>query len=164
MWGALLGLLLLLGNIPAIVIVFVCAFVGRYPWWLLTPDDPTSPFGQYEEAVRKVYAWPLIGRWAGDFYWLAFRNCLYGLAYRLKPYRFKGITVYSDLPVKVARWRRLTLWNAAGYRQLTVRLFGRYAMAAGWKVDRVVLDPNTKRAAVNMDFRPTFTVRANLDL
>lgn len=161
--GAALGALILVLNPVAMVVVALCAFFRRYPWWLVTPDDPTSPFGAYEPAMQRVYLWPVVGRWCGDVYWLALRNCLYGLAYRCKPDDMKGVRFY--LPQRCSHTqvsKRVSRWYAHGYEQLTVRLVGRFCLVLGWKVDGVVLDPLPARKEVNMDFRPVFTVRANV--
>lgn len=155
--GALIGLLLLLLNPLAGLLVTILAIFGWYPWWLVTTDDPHSPFGQYEETVRETYT--RFGRWAGDVYWLAFRNCLYGLAYWFKPEAFKGVTDYSHLHLWSNVGPRSTFYSAAGYEQLTIELGPWFVLMLGWKVDNVVLDPDTPRQRVNMDFRPIFSIR-----
>lgn len=81
-------------RVPAKVgiklLVPLYAIWGKYPSWMVTPDDPVSPFGSgttkgasNEPTVRKVYA--KFGRYIGDVYWLAWRNSGYGLAYAAKP-------------------------------------------------------------------------------
>jgi len=155
--GAALGLLLLLLNPLAFLAVVICAAVRRYPWFLLTPDDPVSPFGLYEDQVRRVYV--RFGRYVGDVYWLGLRNCLYGAAYALKPREMKGLRNYIDIGIGKRSLGRATCWSAGKYRQWTVRIGFGFFLLLGWKVDRVVIDPNTYRASVNMDFRPTFSVR-----
>lgn len=156
MRGALLGLLIDLLGIPARVLVLLLAIGGRYPAWLVTPDDPESPFGKYEETVREVYA--RFGRYLGDVYWLAWRNVLYGLAYRFKPARFKGVTDYSALGRRIEQRGRLTVYCVEGL-QLWQYQLGGFELLAGWMVRGAALDPFTPRAPVNMEFRPVFSVR-----
>jgi hypothetical protein len=154
--GALLGLLIDLIAIPARVLVLLFAIGGRYPWWLLTPDDPVSPFGSYESTVRSVYA--RFGRYVGDVYWLAWRNVLFGLAYRFKPARFKGLTDYRALPRSLVKRGRLTIYSAAGLGLWQYRVGG-FELLAGWMTRGAVLDPDTPRRPINMEFRPVFSVR-----
>lgn len=102
--------LLLPFDFVMIPVVAVLAIFGRYPKWFITPDDPVSPFGLYEPAMRRAYygtdqlpcvfrdgrvvvvglgGVPLrprgLRRWWGDFYWLGLRNRMYGFAYAFKP-------------------------------------------------------------------------------
>lgn len=77
-------------KVPAKVLVLLYAIRGKYPWWMVTPDDPVSPFGSgttptasNEPTVRKVYE--KFGRYIGDVYWLAWRNSFYGLRLSFKP-------------------------------------------------------------------------------
>jgi hypothetical protein len=156
LWGALQGLVLLLLWPAALLAVLVCARRGRYPWWLLTPDDPVSPFGQYEATVRAVYA--RVGRYWGDVYWLGIRNTLYGLRYALKPARFKGVQDYSALGRRITPRGRLTTFCVEGYVLWQVRLGG-FDLLAGWMTRGAALDPFTPRQPVNMEFRPVLSVR-----
>ncbi len=104
--------LLLPFDFLLIPLIALLAVFGRYPRWFVTPDDPTSPFGLYEPAVRRAYygtdqlrfifrdgravvvdleGSPLLPglfrRWWGDFYWLGLRNRMYGFVYSCKPKR-----------------------------------------------------------------------------
>lgn len=72
------------------VLVPIYAIWGRYPWWMVTPDDPVSPFGcgttpgaSTEQMMVDLYA--RFGRYVGDVVWLGWRNSGYGLAYAAKP-------------------------------------------------------------------------------
>ena len=162
MRGALLGLLLLLAWPLILLAVIVCAPRGRYPWWLITPDDPFAlghdvpHFGAYEPTVRRVYL--NLGRVLGDIYWLGLRNSAYGVRYRLKPDRFKGLIDYRNLRITIVRGRRLTLYCVEGFRCWQVSL-GRFELLAGWMVRGAALDPFTIRQPVNMEFRPVFSPR-----
>lgn len=138
--------------------VLVCAALRRFPWWLLTPDDPVSPFGHYEPTMRSIYA--RFGRYAGDVVWLAWRNVLYGLAYRLKPARFKRVTDYRGFWVAQYPHRVGVLFDCEGWHLLQVPLLGhRFELLAGWMVRGAVLDQDTPRAPINMEFRPMLSIR-----
>ena len=154
--GALIGLLIELLSIPARVLVLVLAIGGRYPAYLVTPDDPESPFGKYEPTVREVYA--RFGRYLGDVYWLAWRNVLFGLSYRFKPARFKGLIDYSGLRRTIDPRGAITMYCVEGYRLLQLRVGG-LEFLAGWMVRGAALDPLTRRQPVNMEFRPIFSIR-----
>lgn len=154
--GALLGLLLQLLRIPALPITLMLAIGRRYPWWMVTPDDPVSPFGQYEEAVRSIYA--RLGRYAGDVYWLVLRNALFGLAYWLKPDRFKGVTDYTPMRLTKVVRGHVTIYTADGFSLWQYRRFG-LELLAGWMVRGAVEDPVTPRRLINMEFRPMLGIR-----
>lgn len=169
MKGALLGLVINLIAIPArLVILWQCMRQRGYSWWIVTPDDPVSPFGQYEPTVRKVYE--RFGRRVGDFYWLGWRNVLYGLRHRLKPDDLlpsldpmTGNLNYwyqSSVAEKEERGR-FTVYRIGCYKMLRADWFewrGRkYAGFFGWKIDRIVDDPYTARREINMEGRPIFS-------
>jgi hypothetical protein len=140
------------------------AIRGKYPWWMVTPDDQVSPFGQYEETVRKVYE--KYGRWAGDTYWLGVRNRMYGLAYKWKIPELKGVTDYSNLLTHKQRLdyphfsiQKIDLiLNGKIYREHTIQL-GPVYLIFGWKLNPVHSDKHIPRKEVNMDARPTFSFR-----
>jgi len=79
------------------------AIKGKYPWWMVTPDDPISPFGSgttptssTEPSQMKIYA--TFGRYIGDLVWLAWRNSGFGYSYSLKPDWLKDPDIkYEDL-------------------------------------------------------------------
>jgi len=159
--GSLLGLLLFALNPLARLAVLVYAIRGKYPWWLITPDDPPRPgaehFGQYEPTTRSVYK--RFGRYLGDVYWLGWRNTLYGLAYHFKPDRFKGITDYSRLSHHIQyRWWGV-VYRCEGYTLRQIDLPGRFEILLGWQVRGAVLRPYGQRDPVNMEFRPMFSIR-----
>ena len=156
MLGAFLGLLLLALTPLNLIAVLVAARRARYPWWMVTPDDPVSPFGQYEATVRSVYA--RFGRYVGDLYWLGLRNSLYGLRYALKPARFKGVTDYTVFARHITSRGRLTIFCVEGLRLYQYRVGG-FELLAGWMVRGAALDPYTPRQPVNMEFRPVFSLR-----
>lgn len=155
MIGAFLGLLFLLAYPLTVPVILLLARRGRYPWWLVTPDDPASPFGQYEATVRAFYA--KAGRYWGDVYWLL-RNNLYGLKYACKPARFKGVVDYSVFGRHIESRGRLTIFCVEGYRLWQYRVGG-FEVLAGWMVRGAALDPYTPRQPVNMEFRPVLSLR-----
>ena len=157
MIGAALGLSLWLLWPLAFVAVCICAIRGKYPYILVTPDDPKSPFGAYEETVRNVYA--RFGRYVGDVYWLGIRNPLYGLRYMLKPEKYKETTDYGQFRASIRfsrSWIRryevdkMPLWEVDLWR---------FQLLAGWMVRGVWNDPHTERQPINMEFRPIFSLR-----
>ena len=158
-------LLFLLGFFAWIPVLFY-AIRGKYPDWALTPDDPVSPFGQYEETVKKVYE--KFGRYIGDVYWLGFRNKLYGLKYKYKIPGLKGITDYQYLLTnKQALYYKNAsitkydlLLDGEVYSQHTIRLWKLYIMF-GYKIDSVHNDKHSPRQPINMEGRPFFTIRTN---
>jgi hypothetical protein len=163
--GALLGAVLLLLWPLALLAVLLLARRGRYPAWLVTPDDPfvTAPpaerplhFGHYEASVRAVYA--RLGRYWGDVYWLGIRNVLYGLRYALKPARFKGVQDYSVFGRSITVRGALTTYCVEGYVLWQWRVAG-IELLAGWMVRGAALDPFTPRQPVNMEFRPVLSPR-----
>ena len=162
MIGAILGLLLLALTPFNLAAVLIAARRGRYPWWMVTPDDPfvrgeAAHFGAYEPSVRAVYA--RLGRYLGDVYWLGLRNSLYGLRYRLKPGRYKSTVYYGEFERSLDTRRRwLTVYRVDGLTEWQVNV-GPFELLAGWHVRGVVLDPATPRQPVNMEFRPIFSLR-----
>lgn len=156
MLGGLFWLPALL-PVAMLAVVVSCAFHGHYPWWVITPDDPVSPFGSYEPTVRKVYA--TFGRFVGDVYWLAFRNVLFGLSYSFKPTALFPVNDrYEHLKRAWKKTKYGTRFEAAGYVMRRFELSKLWVLV-GWKVDSIVLDPSTKRALLNMEGRPIFSFR-----
>jgi len=161
--GAHSGAWFVLGlpSLATLAAVLWSARGGRYPWWMITPDDlprkGAPHFGHYEATVRKVYE--RFGRYWGDVYWLAFRNSNYGLAYYFKPEQFKGLTSYALLPRSVVRKSWGWKYKVAGYELLQVRLPLGFELLLGWQVRGAVLDPFGPRSPVNMEFRPMFSLR-----
>lgn len=89
------------------LLVPIYAIRGKYPWWMITPDDPVSPFGSgttstssTEPSQMKIYK--TFGRYIGDLVWLGWRNSGYGYSYSLKPDWLKNPDIkYENLIV----WR-----------------------------------------------------------
>jgi hypothetical protein len=157
------GLVLFVLSWFAWLPVAVFAVRGKYPQWLLTPDDPVSPFGQYEETVRKVYArW---GRYVGDLYWLGWRNKLFGLSYKWKPDWLKSGTKYDFIRKHISReqYGPLTVYSlhwVEWYYLVQVDL-GLFAMLWGHRIDNIYHSEEGRTVRhPNMDGRPTFTFRS----
>ena len=175
--GLLTLCLLPISTILTPLLVALYARSGRYPAWLVTPDDPfvlepaeSRPphFGHYEEAVRKFYA--RFGRFWGDIYWLGFRNTLYGLAYARKPQWLKDLTTYEVLQPCLQRrtyagFIDLTFIapNEHGFERLweaRVNL-GILGIIIGHKLSPIFnAEPGTPYRAINMDGRPVFSFRS----
>jgi hypothetical protein len=160
------GFLYFLLGLFAWIPVSFYAIKGKYPEALVTPDDPVSPFGQYEERVRKVYE--KAGKYIGDVYWLGFRNTLYGLKYKHKIPGLVGLTDYTYLMTnkQVIHYKNVSitkydlLLEGEIYTQHTIRLWKLYIMF-GHKIDSIHNDKFTPRQPVNMEGRPFFTLRTN---
>ena len=156
-------LLFLLGFLVMPVVPFF-AIRGKYPDWMVTPDDPVSPFGQYEATVKKVYE--KYGRFVGDVYWLAFRNRMFGLAYKWKPAFLKGVVDYNTLRTHRQRLdykyfsvQKTTLLAEKLYHEHIFQL-GPVYLITGWKISPLHDDKHIIRNPVNMDGRPTFSFRS----
>jgi hypothetical protein len=147
------GFLLFLASLLAYVLVPFYAIKGKYPWWMVTPDDPVSPFGQYEESIRKAYKW---GRWWGDTRWLT-RNAFYGLKYRFKPDALKGVTDYSNLTT-IRHKEDVYLFLDEVYVEKN-RRFGPFVLITGYRLSPIHNDKNIPRKEINMDGRPVFSIR-----
>lgn len=166
--GALLGLLLHLLRPFATLAVLVYAIRGRYPVWMITPDDlpraGAKHFGEYEETVRNIYA--RFGRYVGDVYWLGFRNVLYGLAYMLKPKALYPHSVerwYTHLGAESTSYKLfnkefLITYKVSGYGMIRLKI-GPVVLLAGYKVDSIWNNPDEPRDPINMEGRPILSVR-----
>lgn len=159
MIAVLQGLLLTILGLLAPFFVPLFLLAHYTPWWLITPDDPVSPYGRYEQAVVAVYArW---GKFAGDYYWLALRNAMYGLAYYLKPDWLKGLDKpYSRLTMRRTagkHWQLIEVYGADF--ELTVYV-GPLAIIMGRRLSPIWNNvPGQLPRAINMDGRPIFSVR-----
>lgn len=165
-------------------LVLLCAIRGKYPWPLLTPDDPVSPFGcgtsggDVEPTVQKVYA--KFGRYIGDIYWLGWRNSNYGLAYWLKPDWLKDPNIkYEDLIVGYTSGGMYTVLQPDGTLLWERnRKVGPFTLITGFRVAPIVegaLENRCRLAAggpraprparhPNMDGRPIVSLRTRRTL
>lgn len=160
--------LLTLAKLAAPVVTL---FYRKGIW--VTPDDPVSPFGQYEEKMRRLYAH--VPKWVADWWWLGVRNRAYGLAYKFKPDFFKSLTTYDDLLPAVTtvdtRFGTKRTIKIDEYKEVTWSVgkgkFG-FHVIAGYRL-RPVFDQwynNRFNAAgipyrpINMDARPILSIRA----
>lgn len=160
MIAALQGLALtVLGLFAPLYVPFFLLASRRLPWWLITPDDPKSPYGQYEPTVAAVYL--LFGKFIGDYYWLAWRNALYGLAYYLKPDWLKWLEKpYDQLTMRRRtgkNWERIEVdgadWELIVHCGPLAVIMGR-RLSPIWNNVSGVLP-----RAINMDGRPIFSIR-----
>ncbi len=168
--GIALGLMISIMDPFARLVVICLAPFGWYPKDLVTPDEPTSPYGLYEPAqVRSYYGNGVIGdkpsywrRVWGDICWLAGRNVLFGLSYRFKPYELY-FTHLGVVPgrMDVFESGRITKYTFGEFVQYTIRLLPNFGIQMGWKVDGYI---NQAAAAgwnkePSMQGRPIFSIR-----
>lgn len=168
------------------VAVLLYAVRGKYPWWMVTPDDPVSPFGSgttpsasVEPTQMAVYKrW---GRYIGDVVWLAWRNSGFGLSYSLKPDWLKDPSIRYDALELVAendvtgRVSRYWLRQPDGtWLRETQRWFGPLCLITGFRIQPIYdgvarnkarafegLPPQTLPAFhPNMDGRPILSLRS----
>lgn len=158
------------------LLVPLYAIRGRYPWWMLTPDDPVSPFGSgttptasREGSQMAVYR--RLGRYAGDVVWLAWRNCGYGLNYTLKPAWLKNEKIrYEDLHVdyELLSYSRRRFWLAqpdGTWLWETQREFGPFIMLTGFRIEPIFngARENALRASRGEERAPRPAFHPNLD-
>lgn len=168
-----------LADLLAFPLALVLAVRGRYPWWMVTPDDPVSPFGcgttpgaAREPSMVRVYE--KMGRYVGDVLWLGWRNRLYGLSYAMKPDWLKEPSIrYMDLQC-VREGNAVVLRQPDGplLREVTLRL-GPFYIIAGHRLSPIIDGKLEDEARVrrgqlpvprplrhpNMDGRPVFSIR-----
>lgn len=156
--GLFLGILLEIVALITKPLVFLYAIRGRYPWWMVTPDDPKSPFGFYEPTQRLIYSkW---GRYIGDVNWLALRNSIYGLRYKLKPEVFKHMSSYGGLPMKRRSYGPVRLTKVLDYQEVLIDLYF-FGVIFGWKMSPIYdSEPGRIVHHPNMEARPTLSFRS----
>jgi hypothetical protein len=156
----MIGFVIFLLSLAAPVVTIPFAVLGKYPTWLLTPDDKVSPFGQYEETVRKVYG--RFGRIVGDWYWLGLRNRLLGLSYKFKPSCLLGVSSYNHLVILGDGNKVYLVDGDKTYVEKTISL-GPFKIISGYRLTPVlntIREDNPVRP-INMDGRPIFSIRRN---
>jgi len=156
----MIGFLITLVSLLAPIVVVPFAWLGKYPSWMITPDDKISPFGQYEETVRKVYG--RFGRVVGDWYWLGLRNRFYGLSYKFKPSCLKGLSSYNHLVILHDGNKVYLVDGDKKFVETTISL-GFLKIISGYRLTPVlntILEQNPVRLT-NMDGRPIFSIRRN---
>lgn len=168
-----------LADLFALPLVMVFAIRGKYPWWMVTPDDPTSPFGQYEPTVREVYE--AFGRYWGDVYWLGWRNRNYGISYKYKPdwlkdpsIRYRDLTMYRDeeLNTIILRQPDGTLLREKTIKVGPLYIIYGHRLRPIWDARQDELDREKQGLPlvgwplkrINMDCRPILTIRTKRTL
>lgn len=148
------------------------AIKGNYPWWMVTPDDPVSPFGSgttptasTEATQMKMYK--LFGRYIGDLIWLGWRNGGYGYAYSQKPDWLKDPNI---------KYEELDIWgtvNDAVYlrqpdgtilRERTYRV-GPFRIITGYRLTPILSGhlENKKRLEQGLERYPRPAFHPNMD-
>jgi hypothetical protein len=173
----------LVSKILCKVLVPIYAIRGKYPWWMVTPDDPVSPFGSgtvptasTEPTQMAIYhVW---GRYVGDVVWLAWRNSGFGYAYSQKPDWLKepGIK-YENLHLMRVRGKRKTIFRLlqpdGTFLEERQYKLGPFVWIAGYRIepiyngamenrDRLARgEPRAPRPGFhpNMDGRPIISLR-----
>lgn len=152
------GFLLAILGFFVMPLVAIYAIRGKYPWWMVTPDDPVSPFGQYEQTVVEQYK---KGRWWGDVYWLGFRNSVYGLKYKYKPDYLKEITSYRPIQLRMKRRvsKNKVVLVLDGLTETTLSI-GPFRVIYGYRLSPIWnWEPSHGVRPINMDGRPVFSIR-----
>lgn len=172
-------------KIACKTLVWYYAIKGNYPWWMITPDDPVSPFGSgttptasTEETQMAIYKW--FGRYIGDIIWLGWRNSGYGYAYSQKPDWLKDPNIkYEELDIWGTPDREVYLKQPDGswLWEKTYKV-GPFRIITGWRLTPILnganenkkrLEQGLERAArpafhPNMDARPVISLRTSRTL
>ena len=150
---------IIISKLFAISAPIVCLFYRK--GWYLTPDDNTSPFGEYEPAMQWIYK--TFGTWFGDYWWLGWRNRGYGLTYALKPSQFKNCETYSKFAQTHTTkkiWKdRIAVrkYTIDGYPEWTFNLVI-FHIIVGYRV-RPAIETRDFVRPINMDIRPILSIR-----
>ncbi len=165
------------------VLVPIFAIWGKYPKWMLTPDDPVSPFGSgttptasTEPTQMAIYQ--RFGRYVGDVVWLAWRNSGYGYSYSQKEDWLKDPEIkYENLTVQRLEDGRKTTYRVlrpdGTWMQERQYAWGPFRWLAGYRVQPIYDGALENRARLakgleraprpgfhpNMDGRPLISLR-----
>ena len=148
------------------------AIRGNYPWWMITPDDPKSPFGSgttpgasVEKTQMGIYR--RFGRYVGDVVWLGWRNSGYGYAYSLKPDWLKKDIKYEDLELQKAEGNPVVYTVSDGTNTLKEKQYklGPFVFLVGHRVQPVYDGgmENRKRLAEGLERAPRPAFHPNMD-
>lgn len=161
-------------KIPIKLAVPFYAIKGNYPWWMVTPDDPVSPFGSgttptasREPSQMTIYR--RFGRYVGDVVWLGWRNSGYGYAYSLKPDWLKNPDLkYEDLVYfREERGNKTVYYVSDGENSLTETQyhFGPITLIVGWRVQPIYdgAIENEARLAQGLERAPRPAFHPNMD-
>jgi len=156
------------------------AIRGKYPWWMVTPDDPVSPFGSgttpgasTEKSQMRLYE--KFGRYVGDVVWLGWRNSAYGYAYSQKPDWLKDPSIkYEELDIWGTENKEVYLRQPDGsvLWEKTRRL-GPFRLITGHRLTPILSGSNENKKRLeqgleraprpwghpNMDARPIISLR-----
>lgn len=165
------------------VLVPIYAIWGRYPWWMVTPDDPVSPFGSgttpgASTEATQMAIYRRFGRYVGDVVWLGWRNSGFGYAYSQKPDWLKDPNLkYEDLDFGYYEDEDETIYSVkapdGSWLEETQLKFGPFTLITGHRVQPIYdgAQENRDRLAKgleraprpafhpNMDGRPIFSIR-----
>lgn len=155
---------------------------GKYPKWMVTPDDPISPFGcgttKYaSREASMVWLYKHLGRWVGDWVWLAWRNSGYALAYYAKPDFLKQIGINYLRDIAYEDNREVTEALTTDKKNIrvgtcyiqdpitetwlweTTRKFGPFYLITGYRLNPIIdgIREDTERVIQGLDpVRPSF--------
>ncbi len=182
LWVSLLKRFLV-SKVLCKTLVPIFAIWGKYPWWMVTPDDPVSPFGSgttktasTEPTQMAVYQ--RFGRYVGDVVWLGWRNSGYGYAYSQKPDWLKDPDIkYEELDMQRVVEGRKTIFKVrqpdGTFLEERQYKLGPFVWIAGYRIepiyngcmenrDRLARgEPRAPRPGFhpNMDARPLLSLR-----
>jgi hypothetical protein len=143
----------------------VCIFYRR--GWFNTPDDPHSPHGMYEQAMKARHEkW---GTWLADWWWLGLRNRAQGFAYAMKPEHFKRLTTYDNCHLERTQRGPIRITTVDGVSEYAISL-GIAHILYGYRVTPIFNEarknlylPPAERIPFrtpNMDARPIVSIRS----
>ncbi len=149
------------------------AIKGKYPWWMITPDDPVSPFGSgttksasIEPTQMAVYR--RFGRYVGDVLWLGWRNSGLGYAYSLKPDWLKDPDIkYETLTLNKAEGNPVVYTASDGKNTVQEKQhkFGPFILITGYRVQPIYDGgmENRKRLSEGLERAPRPGFHPNMD-
>lgn len=167
------------------VLVPILAIWGKYPSWMVTPDDPVSPFGSgtsktspTEPTQMAIYR--RYGRYIGDVIWLGWRNSGYGYAYTQKPDWLKDPNIkYEELNIWGTPDKEVFLQQPDGsiLSERTLRV-GPFRLIVGHRLTPILNGANENKKRLeqglprfprppfhpNMDARPLVSLRTDRTL
>jgi len=162
-----LPLQLLVLELARAVAPLVCIFYRE--GWFNTPDDLSSPHGQYEPKMRGILQ--RFGPRVNDWWWLGVRNRAYGLAYAMKPRELRGLWSYNGHTITRYQEGRIRVTTVEQWTERAIS-FGWFHVLVGYRVTPIwneirenrrrknLGEPPIPFRPINMDGRPILSFRS----